>query len=577
MHVPSDAKKPKLVFFRWTSKTLPDFIRLHLRQQVRCLEQFFEVVVISADCDYRQVCEEHQPDLTLFESGVYAAERTVRNTSAYPEIPKLGFCNADAYCKTRSVFLSDMDHWGVDTFFTLSVSMAEYTPEIADRLFVWPNFVDGDLYRDYGEAKSIPVLLTGSQAVHYPWRNQVAGLVSPQYPTVSLPHLGWFDGRSAAGMVYGERYARVLNAASVAPTCGTIAKEVVRKHFEIPAARTCLVTERTASVEAAGFVDMQNCVFADPGDVLDKLDHLFRNPGELERITDAGYELVHSRHTMRQRDQLLQWLTLNRGLRPTEKIVQAGPFDELTVVTSSSVAGNGHVVSNGVDRALLRRGDDELREGRYDQAEALYLRCLSYHFIPEPILGLARCHLYGGNATAAVEWLAEPIWESLKGHLAQDPDPVEWAYFIRALLCRGRVDDAVRRAGQFPALAHPELDRIRHALTVLGHRDSRGSSDVDGPRRRASVHVLPKLPFRTWLDDLCAMLAACGQDRLATTMHGSVTAPGLSRPGSPRPDRVRPAPRRAGSRIFPLVPMPLHTRVRRRLETRLRSARANRR
>jgi hypothetical protein len=577
----SDTTKPKLVFFRWPHHSLPHFIRLHLREQVRCLEQFFEVVVISEDCDYGQVCDVHQPDLTLFESGVYAADRRVRNASAHPEIPRLGFCNADAYCKTRSVFLSDMDHWGVDTFFTLSVSMAEYVPEIADRLFVWPNFVDADLYRDYRESKNIPVLLTGSQAVHYPWRNRVGGIVSQHYPTLVSPHLGWFDDRAAAGMVYGERYARLLNAASVVPTCGTIAKEVVRKHFEIPAARSCLLTERTSSIEAAGFVDMLNCVFAEPADVLDKLDHLFRCPDELARITDAGYELVHSRHTMRQRDQLLQWFTLNRELQPNQKIVQLGPFDRLTVADSSSTYGNVHVISNGLDRILLRQGDDALQRGRYDHAEALYRRCLNYHFMPEPVLGLALCNLYQGKATEAVEWLAEPIWASLKGHLAQDPDPVEWAYFVRARLCLGRVDDAVRRAAQFPELRHPELDRIRQVLTAIGGRGGESASEGDHRSRRASVHVLPERPFGAWLDDLCAVLRACGQDRLAATIRGAAapsrsvpSRSGLSGPG-PHTGAPDTALRRSG-RIFPLVPMPLPVRLRRRLERRLGRALARR-
>ena len=64
----------------------------------------------------------HKPDITLFESGVYVAnDRVLRNTDAFPEIPRLGFLHCDAYCPTRSVFFSDMEHWGVETFFTLSV------------------------------------------------------------------------------------------------------------------------------------------------------------------------------------------------------------------------------------------------------------------------------------------------------------------------------------------------------------------------------------------------------------------------------------------------------------------------
>src|SRR5215813_52444 len=165
-------KKPRLLFFRpgrnWTA-SLPQYILSHLRQQEKCLSLFFDVRTINGNCDYGRICDLYEPDLCLFESGVYGSPQDVRNTSAFPEIPKLGFLHADAYCLTRSVFLSNMERWGIDTYFTLSIAMAEYVPEIADQLFVWPNFVDPAICYDYKEPKKIPVLIIGSRAPHYPW------------------------------------------------------------------------------------------------------------------------------------------------------------------------------------------------------------------------------------------------------------------------------------------------------------------------------------------------------------------------------------------------------------------------
>ena len=149
-------------------------------------------------------------------------------------------------------------------------------------------------------------------------------MLAAKNPTRTAPHLGWFD-KKADRMVHGEEYARALNAAHVAPVCGTIANEVVRKHFEVPGARCCLVAERSAALEAAGFVDMVNCVFADADTVADKLDHLFAHRDELAAITDAGYALVHAPHIAAQRDQIRQWYDLTRQLRPGERIVQRGP------------------------------------------------------------------------------------------------------------------------------------------------------------------------------------------------------------------------------------------------------------
>jgi hypothetical protein len=512
----SAAAQPRLLFFRTTKPDLPDFISLHLAEHVRCLAQFFDVEVISGDCDYDQICDTSQPDLALFESGVYAHRAGIRHANTHPQVPKIGFLNADAYCESRARFLSDMAEWGVTTFFTLSVAMAEYTPEIADRLFVWPNFVDDRIFRDYAEPKIIPVLFTGSQAKHYPWRNRVSQVVSKAYPTMTCPHAGWLDRGPTSRMMHGESYARLLNSARVVPTCGTIAHEVVRKHFEIPAAGTCLVAEGTASLRAAGFADMENCVFADEADVLDKLDYLFSNPAELARITAAGYRLVHSRHTASQRNELLQWLTLHKRLSAGEQIIQPGPFAALEVVRRQE-ASNGYVISGGVDRDLLRRGEQAQQAGRYALAESLYRRCLSYHLMREPTLRLAECALATGRPADALKLVRRSIAQSLEIGQAAEPDPVEWACYSRALLCSGDVRAAARSAFEFPALHHEELNRMRSALAQLSPSASRTA--LVQADNRASVHGRGLQSSHDWLGGLCQMLTACTQPGLAKLLR----------------------------------------------------------
>ncbi|WFE30196.1 glycosyltransferase [Solwaraspora sp. WMMD791] len=513
-----------MVFFRMLQPELPGFIQLHLREQVDCLAQFFDVTVVTDECDYGEICERFQPDLTLFESGAYAGKRRITGTSAHPQVPKLGFIHSDAYCLSRAASLSDMAQWGVESFVSISVAMAEYTPDIADDMFVWPNFVDPGLYRDYGESKIVPVFFAGSQAIHYPWRNRINRTVAAAYPSLTTPHGGWFSNRKSARMIFGERYARMLNAAQVVPTCGTIAKEVVRKHFEIPAARSCLLTERAASVEAAGFVDMVNCVVADENDVLDKLDHLFEHPEELARITDAGHQLVHSRHTAAQRDEILQWYTLRRALRPGQRIVQRRPFAPLEIADAGTTVAP--LVSGGLDRVLLAQGDEAVRQGRYADAENLYRRCLNYHFMPEPVLRLAVCALEQGRPTTAMDWLNQTIEGTLLTHRAAEPDPVEWAYLVRALLCAGRVADGANRARQYPGLRHPELDRTRVVVSLLA-----GSPvEVHEQPVRRSVHLLPEPPLPAWITGFVTMLDRAGQVRLAVRLQEYAATAGRFEP-----------------------------------------------
>lgn len=534
------AAKPRLTFFQAKyDERLPAFLRIHKQEHIKCLAEWFELSVINEDCDYEQICDQHQPDLTLFESGVSfpsCRRLKISNTNSYSRIPKLGFLHTDAFCWSRAGSLSDMDHWGIDTFFSIATTASEHTPSIAKNLFVWPNFADTEVYRDYGLWKSIPVLFTGNNSGLYPWRQQMIKLVSKRYPSLIWPHPGYAPSKSLVQVTAGEQYARYLNASTLVPACGTVVKEVVRKHFEVPACNACLVTEKSPALEAAGFVDMKNCVFADEHDILDKCAYLFQNIEELQAISKAGYELVHSRHTLKHRNQIWQWFILNRNLASGQRIVQRSPFEPLATVPISSAVGNWHPVSNGAHLALLHEGDAKVRNGKYDEAEERYTKCLTYiPWMPETQLRLALCKLYKGDAKAAQAWLMKPLQRTLAEYGAVDVDPVEWAYFLIMLLCKGEIREAARRADQLPWLRHPELDHARWAVSVLSEGpDAARPLPAPFSQCRASVHQLPARSLSEWTEQLCIMLRACGQARAAEIV--SVAASAEPRQGGERID-----------------------------------------
>ena len=520
----SNVRRPRLLYLRFARSDLPLFIRLHLRDQAKCLSQFFDLTIIDHSCDYRRMCDTYHPDLALFESGIYVGERHVANVSAHPNVPKLGFIHCDAYCSTRQTAIIDMARWGITTFFAISVSMGSYSTAFAENLFVWPNFANPEIHHDYQLPKVIPILFTGSQAMHYPWRNRMHRILSQHYPTLQCPHFGWTGAnaeRAASRLMHGEQYARLINSTLIAPTCGTIANDVVRKHFEIPACNACLMTQRTPAVEAAGFRDLVNCIFVDDDNVIEKVDWLFNQPELLHRITQAGRELVESHHTIRNRDQLFQWYNLHQQLKPNERIVQLGPFQPLTIVEQGSNIRNAHLMTGGAQRLLLAQGDEKLWSGRYDEAEALYRRCLNYHDMPEPKLRLALCSLYTGDPAGAEAILREQFHRVMEGRAGAEPDPVEWAYYMVALLCRGRLGEATLRGEQFSRVRHEELDRVRTALRLLSGRTQGATSALGDNGHRSSVHQMPERTVETWLEGVVKMLSAARQNELATKLANS--------------------------------------------------------
>ena len=516
--------KPRLIYFQWKHGNLPKFLKTHTDQHVKCLSEFFEVILINEDCDYQQVCEAHLPDLALFESGYRSSisqRIRIRNTAACREVPKLGLHNGDSWCDCRVGFLSDMEEWGIETFFSISTTMAEHTSEIANNLFTWANFIDGEIFHDYGRLKNVPVLFSGHITSLYPWRQEVYNVVSKRFPCLTYPHLGYEDHSSL--MIHGKEYAKAMNAAWFVPTCGTVAKEVVRKHFEIPASKSCLVTEESNSLRAAGFRDMENCVFATPSDINSKLGYLFENREVLGKIIDAGYNLVHSNHTLKQRSQIYDWYVLNKNITADQKIIQTNPFGPLELQDNRNLLRPAYIKGNGINQNLLREADRELMEGNFGQAEALYVKCLDLiYWMPEPKLKIAICNLLRGTPDRAYNYLIEPIENNLGRYGASQPDPVEWAYFIICLLCKGDLLTSGIRARQFPSMNHPELNRARWLVNFI-----QGSSNSSQPDSNASVapsrtlHNLQERSFKEWKEYIQHMLKACGQCELSRKLDNS--------------------------------------------------------
>jgi hypothetical protein len=507
------ADLPKMIFFRSIRGGLPDFISEHLMDQIRCLRQFFNVIEITQDCDYDEVCDKYEPELALFESGVYTERRLIRKTSSHPEVRKLGFLHADAVDSARAAFISDMQEWGVETFFTHSVSMAEYTPAIADRLFVWPNFIDPKIFRDYNQVKCIPVLVSGGQTAFYPWRNAISRAVSAHFPTMICPHFGWQNEGGTHRMPLGEKYARQINSSIFVPACGSVTRDLVRKHLEIPAVGACLVTEQSAALESFGFQDMVNCVFATPENIVDKLDELLRDEDKLNRIVRAGHDLVHGRHTIHNRDQVRQWFDLSAGLGPGDKIVQDNPSGGLRISGIEEKQASYRVSSDGLDRVLLRKGWELIAKKRAWRAEYYFRRCLIHFFMAEALVGFTYCRLLSGDHKGAREAINRWLDVIFEHHKSKDPDPIAWATNIRVLVCAGDISEARAQAARFSWLDHEELNRMRNVLGLTTVQEIPGSR-----LGRPSIAPVPVLSQRAWTEQLVDMLKACNQGSLASKL-----------------------------------------------------------
>jgi len=489
---------------------------MHRDEHARCLSQFFDLKIIEDDCDYGEVCDDHRPDACLFEIGLLmqdARQPRVTNMGRKNGVPRLALMQADVWGLTRSRIFAEAEALDFDAIFSICTTAGEHFPRLADRLYYWPNFVDEDIFKDYHLQKQEIVFFTGATAGQYPWRRRVTQALTKALRISQSRHAGYVGRQVTSSMPMGTEYAKLIGSAWFAPTCGTVANELIRKHLEIPAVGTCLITEQSPALDLAGFSNMRNVVFADEHDVVDKIAHLLRNPDTLRDIIANGHELVHRKHTMRARSQIFDWLMLHRQASTTERIIQPDPFGPLLVGSCGQAKIQTlHVRGRGEHLRLLEKAVDYVNAGRIGPAMSVLNDCRRL-MAPVPDVDFLRayCNLHAGNPRRALALLVPLLKTSLDSSDTLPPDPIEWAYFIITLLALGRFRAAYLRARQFVEISHQELDRARCAVFLLKN----AVPPTTNAKRVSSLHRLQDKGLSEWMASLAGLLEICGREGAA--------------------------------------------------------------
>ena len=232
-----------------------------------------------------------------------------------------------------------------------------------------------------------------------------------------------------------------------------------------------------------------------------------------------------------------------------------GPFAPLELMRLNGDRHNTPVISHGIDRVLLHKSRQLASIGNNGPAERFLVRALTYHLIPDVQLELGRNLLNKGHAAAACELVKELVSKELVDHGAVDPDPVEWAFYLRCLLCRGLVRAALTRSKQFSTLRHPELDRMRAAVSLLARGGFEHHSVPD--KCRASVHQNVLMSDGDWLDGLTDVLHRNRQRALARQLHsfrGQMFS--LGSPAATSQSNANSRGERPAEHVLPLIDSP---------------------
>lgn len=473
-------QKSRVVYFTPGSKYYPKVVENNhepvLRRLHRWLEHEFDLICIEEDCDLRQIVQKYNPYALLFDGileGCFDLKLEIKNIDAYPDLPRAGLVRTDSLSPATTISIRILQSYGVDGFFTMGDSSTwEAVPSIKDNLYFIPWFIDDEIFKDYKEEKTIPVVMFGSfDSECYPWRRSVKQRILDNLPALYFRHPGYnkeVEMKQSPLQYAGERYARMLNRAWIAPSSGGFNNFVVSKQIEIPACRTILVTNETEVVQAYGFEDWKNCIFTTEDDIVATCKRVLNEPFLLNQIADQGYDFVRANHTYRNRAQVSQWFELKKDKLDGYKIVQPDIMKPLELERTQSSVTNKHFKVNPA-YTYIEKSDIALNNGALLQAESYAIKARNFcGYMSEPSFRLSLIYLLEGRLIEAIKISNDILGFDCCMHSAV-PDPNNYALILLCCACARDSEQLTKYFTSHWEVRSPLLDFVRlQVANVLG-------------------------------------------------------------------------------------------------------------
>lgn len=486
---------------------------------VHALALHCDVETIERDFDLAEVHARVKPDLLVFDAIHWGRKYRldIANIDKFPDLPKALLFNSDPHDPMRPLTMEMIAAYGIDTVFCTGHESLQQMNELRRfNCFVVPKYIDSAVFRDYAEDKVVPVTIMSAHLfpTFYPWRAQVTEEIQQVMPTLLYTHPGYSTATADPFAIRNEAYARMLSRSRFALADTTVLDYVVRKHLEIPAAGSVLVSPPSDALTDFGFVDMENCILGAPGQELyAKMLAVAGDPARYERIRKAGHDLVHAKYTRQAWTWIPEWFACRAALKPGEMVQQQGVFGTFRAAPKGSPSIADFTVQDNPMGVRLRAareallGDGDLQAA----AEGLGQAMQWIGHVAEPWFMMGVLAFTLGDRDSAAEWLSQRA--AVQGQA--DPalgllDPVEIAWLMLFGYLTADEDLFAQMADAAAETAHVAIRRVEWLVDGAKPVADMAAAGLDGPRDgdRLSIHWLGDEPFDGWFGLIQKVLAA---------------------------------------------------------------------
>lgn len=183
----------------------------------------------------------------------------------------------------------------------------EIYSEYTNKMEWLPHFVNTEVYKDYGFAKTINLLMMGAVNDFYPLRQEILRYYEKSTDFVYHSHPGYreFSEEEQQQLYIGEKYAKEINKSKIFFTCPSVLEYPVKKYFQALACKSLLLAPTFKELEDLGFIPGIHFVEIDKYNFKNRAAYYLTNTKERERISEQGCQFIHQNHSLQIRAQQL--------------------------------------------------------------------------------------------------------------------------------------------------------------------------------------------------------------------------------------------------------------------------------
>ncbi len=177
-------------------------------------------------------------------------------------------------------------------------TFTDWFPDLISKFRWLPNYVNIEIFKDYGLKKDIDFLLMGALSEKiYPLRAEIANEMAGMKGFVHHEHPGYRDFSPEEGKLVGESFAREISRAKIFFTDHSRFRYPIAKYFEVPACNTLLLASGSQELRDLGFIDGVTFVEIKQYNYLEKAKYYLEHEDKRKKIANRGYEMVRRSHS----------------------------------------------------------------------------------------------------------------------------------------------------------------------------------------------------------------------------------------------------------------------------------------